>query len=198
MDLTRAYRTYEDYASHQKHKLEHGMDFDLTEYDIKYRAILRERLERLDILRRGMTVLCLAARIGTEVKSFLDIGCLAIGIDLNPGRENRYVVCGNFHSIQYPSQSVDVVFTNSLDHVYDIGKVREEIKRVLKVNGLLILEVNRGSQEGENPEFYESFWWSKVDDVVSLFEHSQFRLVRRASFDGYPWPGEQLVFTKNT
>ena len=192
----RTYRGYGDYIAHQKHKLDYGMDFDLTEYDVKYRQILHERLQRLDPLRRGTTVLCLAARIGTEVKSFLDIGCFAIGIDLNPGESNPYVVYGDFHDLRFPSESVDIVFTNSIDHVFDIEKVIGQIQRVLKKDGHLILEVAKGSKEGEDPGFYESFWWRTVDDVVSLFETAQFTLIKRSSFDGYPWPGEQLCFAR--
>ena len=53
------------------------------------------------LLGQVRTVLCLAARIGTEVKAFLDLGCFAIGIDLNPGTDNRYVVHGDFHDLQF-------------------------------------------------------------------------------------------------
>lgn len=188
----RVYNTYENYLAHQKSKL--GLiDFDLSNYDIKYRQVLRERVKKLNLLQEGMTVLCLAARLGTEVKSFLDLGYFAIGIDLNPGENNRYVVHGDFHHIQFPSNSVDVIFTNSLDHVYDIEKVINEIRRVLKPKGFLIVEAASGSGEGKSPDFYESFWFSKVEDLVSLFKKSQFMLIRRSSFN-YPWNGEQVCF----
>jgi SAM-dependent methyltransferase len=186
----RLYHTYKDYVTHQKSKLEL---IDLSDYDIQYRQVLKERLKELEILQQGMTVLCLAARLGTEVKSFLDLGYFAIGIDLNPGENNRYVVHGDFHHIQYPSNSVNVVFTNSLDHVYDIEKVIDEIKRVLKPKGFLIVEAASGSGEGKSPDFYESFWWSKVDDLVSLFKKFQFMVIKRFSFS-YPWNGEQVCF----
>ncbi|MFQ5795738.1 MAG: class I SAM-dependent methyltransferase [Candidatus Bipolaricaulia bacterium] len=188
----RVYSSYEDYLEHQKDKLQR---IDLSDYDIRYRYVLRERLEKLNVLWRSKTVLCLAARIGTEVKSFLDIGCFAVGLDINPGKDNRYVLYGDFHDIQFPSHSIDVVFTNSLDHAFDVEKVIDEIKRVLKPEGLLIIEAVRGSEEGKSPSFYESFWWSKVDDLVSLLESSQFRFVKRSPFD-YPWDGEQLCFEK--
>lgn len=188
----RVYRTYEDYVAHQQSKLK---SVDLSSCEIEYREVLRERLEKLNFLRRGMGVLCLAARLGTEVKSFLDIGCFAIGIDVNPGASNRYVVWGDFHDIQFPSESVDVVFTNSVDHAFDIQKLIDETKRVLKPDGLLVVEAVAGSSEGGCPRSFESFYWSKIDDLVSLVERSQFRLVKRSSFD-YPWTGQQLCFRK--
>src|SRR5688572_18388830 len=85
----RTYRNYEEYVAHQVAKLS---KLDLREYDSRYRAVLRERLEKLDLLRRGDTVLCLGARIGTECKAFIDLGCFSVGIDLNPGAENAHVV----------------------------------------------------------------------------------------------------------
>jgi len=192
----REYRTYKDYIAHQKAKLERiGPGFLPADYDVRYREVLRERLGKLNLLRHGTTVLCLAARIGTEVKSFLDIGCFAVGIDLNPGKNNRYVVYGDFLDIQFTSNSVDVIFTNSLDHVFDIEKLINEIKRILKPNGLLILEVARGNDEGGRFSFYESFSWTKIDNILTLFKNSQFRLINRLVFD-YPWNGEQLCLEK--
>jgi SAM-dependent methyltransferase len=188
----RVYRKYEDYIKHQSSKLSSA---NLTSYDTKYRKVLRERLEKASYLRRGMSVLCLAARLGTEVKAFLDIGCFTIGIDINPGEGNRYVVWGDFHDIQYPTESVDVVFTNSIDHVFDIQKLIHEIRRVLKSHGLLVVEALAGYSEGTKVGGWESFCWSKIDDLVSLFERSQFSLVQRASFD-CPWVGQHLCFKK--
>src|SRR5213596_2219253 len=60
----RSYRNYDDYITHQKLKLEF---IDLYEYDVKYREVLRDRLQGLNLLQAGDVVLCLAARIGTEV-----------------------------------------------------------------------------------------------------------------------------------
>jgi len=121
---TRVYSSYEEYLEHQKQKLEY---IDLEEYDVKYRDVLLERLRKLYFLKPGMTVLCLGARLGTEVKAFLDIGCFAIGIDLNPGCDNRYIVYGDFHNLQFASSSVDVIFTNALDHVFDMRQMIEEV-----------------------------------------------------------------------
>ena len=187
----REYSSYEQYLAHQQSKFQY---LDLTEYDANYRRLLKERLQQLPELKRGASVLCLGARQGTEVKAFLDLGCFAVGLDLNPGKENKFVLHGDFHQIQFASESADVVFTNSFDHVFDPEKMIGEIVRVLKPGGLLIVEAIHGEAQESAPDHYASFWWQRVDDLVALLAGHGFASVRRSSFQ-QPWPGEQICFT---
>ena len=186
----RTYDSYEAYLEHQKAKLE---THDFADYDTEFRATLRERLATLDLVWPGRSVLCLAARIGTEVKAFLDLGSFAIGIDLNPGKENRYVVQGDFHNLQFAPSSVDVVYTNSLDHAFDIDRIAREILRVLKSDGLLIVEAVQGRDQGVSPGFFESFFWKNIDELIGLFEKAGFKVTRRVPISR-PWPGEAICF----
>lgn len=188
--LNRNYSSYEDYLAHQQSKLELH---DFGNYDAEFHNALRQRLAALDVNWKGRTALCLAARIGSEVKAFLDLGCFAVGIDLNPGQQNRYVLYGDFHDLQFASNSVDFVFTNSLDHVFDIERMAKEIARVLKPTGVLIIEALKGANEGAKPGFFESFWWSSIDELVKVFEKAGFQLTRRTDI-AYPWGGEALCF----
>jgi SAM-dependent methyltransferase len=187
---SRRYDSYEAYLEHQKAKLE---THDFGNYDIEFRTALRERLAALDIVWQGRTVLCLGARIGTEVKAFLDLGCFAIGIDLNPGKENRYVVHGDFHDLQYAPKSIDVVYTNSLDHVFDIDRTAKEILKVLKPDGLFIVEAVQGSDQGVNPGFFESFFWKNIGELIRMFENTGFKVTCRTAIT-HPWPGEAICF----
>lgn len=197
LDMTsKEYRTYEEYIEHQKSKLKKVQYHILSTYDDKYRLELRKRLIDQGLVKKGMNVLCLAARLGTEVKSFLDLGCFAIGLDLNPGKENKYVVCGDFHNIQFPDQSVDVVFSNSLDHTFDLPRLIKEIKRILKIKGLLVLEIGRGTEEGSQPGYYEALAWKKIDDLTNEFIKSGFIIVKRSDFE-YPWKGQHVSFELN-
>ncbi len=183
------YESYSEYIKHQKSKLR-KINW-LKEYDGRYRIVLHKRLIKSKIVKPGMTVLCLAARLGTEVKSFLDLGCFAIGLDLNPGIKNKYVVYGDFHKIQFPDHSVDVIFTNSLDHTFDLDSLIKEIKRVLRPNGLLILDIVRGEKEGYNAGYYEAFIWNKIEDLLEIFKKSGFKILNRFDFD-YPWNGQHI------
>jgi len=191
------YSNYREYLEHQKNKLR-KKDLDdaklLKERDLNYRNVLRERLKRHKIIKPGMSVLCLAARIGTEVKSFLDLRCFAIGIDLYPAEENKYVVYGDFHHLVFPRSSVDVVFSNSLDHALDLEKLIGEIKRVLKPGGYLILEISDGEKENNPFKYYESTKWDKIDDVLDVFLKSGFGLIKKLEIDNYPFKGQHVCF----
>jgi SAM-dependent methyltransferase len=189
----RSYKSYEAYLEHQKAKLE---THEFGKYDTEFRDALRERLSALEIDWHGRNVLCLAARIGTEVKAFLDLGATAIGIDLNPGPDNPYVVHGDFHDLQFAPESMDVVYTNSLDHAFDIGRIAKEVLKVLKATGVFIVEAAPGRDQGVNPGFFESFFWKNLDELVRAFENAGFTVTGRAAIT-YPWPGEQICFQRS-
>lgn len=184
----RQYEDYEEYLYHQTSSLRH---MDLSRYDSQFRAALSKRLEGLNNLSPGMSVLCLGARLGTEVKAFLDVGCFGVGIDINPRPNSQYVVYGDFHKLQFSSESIDVVYTNSLDHAFDVEKILSEVKRVLKPTGLFIVEASLGRKHDIRPGFYESFWWEDSENLLRLIEQFHFQCIERSHFD-IPWPGEQL------
>lgn len=188
----REYATYEQYLRHQQSKLQY---LDLADYDVNYRRQLGARLQNLPGLQRGATVLCLGARQGTEVKAFHDVGCFAVGLDLNPGPENKFVLHGDFHQVQFPAESVDIIFTNSFDHVFDAEKLIGEIRRLLKPGGRLIIEAIAGEAQASAPDHYASFWWQHVNDLADLLSKHGFAVERRTAFTE-PWPGEQLCLRK--
>jgi SAM-dependent methyltransferase len=178
----REYSSYDEYLTHQRGKLDQLGDAVMSEYDVNYRKQLRERLEMSNLDWRGKTVLCLAARIGTEVKAFCDVGCHAIGVDLNPGKGNPLVIAADFHFLPFRSEAMDAAFTNSLDHAFDVERLVRETRRVLKPRGWFVMEAATGSREGRDPGKWESFWWSRIDDLVKLMEGFGFRLVKRSAF----------------
>ena len=141
---------------------------DLTDYDASYFEALRDRLMGCGQDLRGKSVLCLAARIGTEVKAFIDLRSFVVGVDLNPGPDNPYVLLGDFHSLQFADGCVDIVFTNSLDHALEPARLAAETERVLKPDGLVILELSGESAVGEDGQ-WEAFVWTDHDLVLELF-----------------------------
>lgn len=193
----RRYETYEAYAEHQASKLKQIKK--LAQYTPAFKAALAPRIEALKPLIKtdGRTVLCLAARNGAECEAWTEADFLAIGIDLNPGENNRFVVVGDFHALQFPDGVFDVVFTNSLDHVFELGKVVDEARRVLKPGGIFVAEIVRGSKDenGREPGPYEAAWWDHASVVRDEIASHSLDLVATSPFD-HPWVGDQYVFRK--
>lgn len=121
-------------SGRQVHKLKSICPREIEDYDQRYRAILHQRLEECGAVQTG-AALCLGARQGSKVKAFIDKGCFAVGVDLNPGRDKRYVLPCDFHALQFADQSVDIVFFNSFDHAFDLTKLLREVTRVLRPGG---------------------------------------------------------------
>lgn len=191
----RVYADYETYLQHQRLKLVALRDSSIERHDRKFHPALRERLSRLPTSFARKSVLCLAARQGSEVRAFADLGAFAVGIDLNPGAENRHVLVGDFHDLQFAAGAVEVVYTNSMDHLFDPARMLGEIHRVLAPGGIFITEVGPGIGAGEGQGFYESFAWESVDALLARIESAGFALERRTPFT-VPWAGEQLVLRK--
>jgi SAM-dependent methyltransferase len=84
-------------------------------------------------------VLCLAARLGGEVRAFKRQGCDGIGIDLNPG-DSPDVIKGDVHKLPF-GQEFDYLYCNSIDHVLRLNDFFRECHRVLKPGGVFIMDV---------------------------------------------------------
>jgi SAM-dependent methyltransferase len=192
---SKRFASYEEYIAHQSAKLSTIKTLDKKWERLK--AGLRERLADVPEVRRGANGLCLGARLGGEVEAFIEFGVFAIGIDLNPGTANRYVVTGDFHSIQYADASIDVIYSNSLDHVYDLEKVVAEVKRLLKPEGVFIAELNHGTKDekGRDPGYFASASWDYVEQVVEKISALGLT-VRRKSEMTVPFGGLHVVFGK--
>ena len=131
----RKYKTYQDYVRHQASKLGKKLP-RITVHDKQYENIVYGRYKDV----KGKSILCLAARLGGEVRAFKRRGATAIGIDLNPGKDNPDVIQGDFHDIPFGDNEFDIVFCNSLDHVLYMDKFLKEVKRVSR--DVFILELS--------------------------------------------------------
>ena len=106
----RNYTKYEAYLEKQASKLDGRLGWCQKRSD-ELRKALVIRLREMKI-EAGLSVLCLGARLGGEVQAFIDIGCFAVGLDLNPGEKSMYVVHGDFHQLQYADSSINIVYIN--------------------------------------------------------------------------------------
>lgn len=192
----RVYPSYRDYLDHQRLKLDALRATSLERHDRRFAAALLARLRASPIPLEGRSVLCLAARTGAEVRAFRETGASAIGIDLNPGPDNPWVIEGDFHDLRFGDGSFDVVYVNSLDHAYDLDRVLAEVARVLVDRGLLWAELGMGSEEGNPPGFYEALSWPSVDALVERIERAGFVDEGRRTFDA-PWRGVRVLLRRS-
>lgn len=189
----REYPDYETYVEHQKTKFSAYRSKSILSHDRRFFAALTERLAEMELEIEGRSVLCLAARQGTEVRAFIDQGAFAVGIDLNPGPSNRFVVEGDFHDLQFADGSIDLVYTNSLDHAFELDRILAEVRRVLRPRGAFIVEANATDDEGAAAGPYEAMVWPDVERLVDRIRDTGFAVESRQPFDR-PWVGEQIVF----
>lgn len=164
----RRYSTYEEYVEHQAGKLDIVLPGLVASEPENLDSFIR-RFETCQYLTDKHNVLCLGARIGTEVKALIKLGHFSIGIDLNPGPDNKFVCHGDFHSLVFADNSVDAVYSNCLDHVYDLSLLGAEIRRVLKPNGIAVLDVVVGYEQGFYPGAYEALHWKTAEDLAERF-----------------------------
>lgn len=179
----RDYGTYEEYVEHQKSKFEeiiqiHG-GFD-TKTTIKYRLQFYDRFGGLNrYLNSDARVLCAGARQGTEVQVLHELGYTnAYGIDLNPGPQNPLVKKGDFLKIDEPAGVLDLVYSNAIDHAFNLEDLFREHARVIKPDGYVFYDI--ALQEGG---VFEAVHW-KADEVVFQLMLKFFSSVEMVRVDG--------------
>jgi len=145
---------------------------------------------------KGRSVLCLGARLGAEVRAFRGLGCFAVGVDINPGTDNPFVLWGDFHALAFPPSCVDVVFTNSLDHALELDLFLAQVKLVLRPEGFFITEISRGTQEGYKFDAWDVHKWERAEDIVKVIASKGFTECKRQEFKK-PWPGVHVLWTRN-
>jgi SAM-dependent methyltransferase len=159
-------------------------NWDICEYRLKFYS----RFKHLQgLLPKDAKIVCCGARQGTEVEVLHDLGFSgAYGIDLNPGPDNRIVRQGDFMNIELPDGSLDLLYTNCVDHAFDLEKLMTEHARVLKPSGFLLYDMGINMEDGKGGPF-EAVSWDRTEDlVVNLLGrfHKLIRAERDEQFGG--------------
>lgn len=154
--ILREYKNYEDYVAHQKKKTEDPTRREKwlgEEWEIKLIGFMKEfnKLLDADLISKNDKALCLGARTGQEVFALNKLGLNAIGIDLVPCEP--LVVEGDIHNLHYQNETYDFVFTNILDHSLKPDVMMKEIERVLKPDGIFLLQMQVNYPQDEFTEF---------------------------------------------
>jgi SAM-dependent methyltransferase len=100
---------------------------------------------------RGQNVLDLGCGTGENIVPLTGRGALVTGIDISPelialaeqrlkgARVEAILKIGSAYDTGLPAESVDVIFCIALIHHLDIVAARDEMRRILARNGLIIL-----------------------------------------------------------
>jgi SAM-dependent methyltransferase len=170
--------SYANYLKHQSFKfflLEKRLDKEfntMTQY-------FKKNFKKLK-LKKGNT-LCLGARTGAEVKAFRELGYFAIGVDIKYPKDSPYVFYGDFHNLDFPDQSFDIIYANILDHVYNYKKFFKEILRTTKRNGKFIFDIQKGIKETGVSNFgnFETYGWVHSDIIIKKILNFKMRLIKK-------------------
>lgn len=145
----------------------------------KFEEIFKEARKSLN---KG-NILCLGARTGCEIKAAENLGYAATGIDLYP--LDLIVIKGDWHNIPFPDDMFDNVYTNAVDHCYDVEKLALEVKRVLVPNGLFFFQLSNKQmlQTKEDKEKYmmESgnfLFWETGQSLADAFAEYGFQVTK--------------------
>ena len=156
----RRYQSYDEYRAHQADKIGRpGMREKLrARYAADVRRFAQRFTELAGIVAVGAKALCLGARLGAEVQALRLCGYDAIGIDLVP--HPPLVIAGDMHAAPFGDGEFDLVYTNSLDHVYELDRFAAEVRRLLTRPGWLAVQLaiaNFGSWESMRIDSVEEF-----------------------------------------
>lgn len=189
--VIRDYEDYDEYVVHQRQKLDakikSGDGFPNAVVSEVRRRFYRRFRHLIGLLPRDATIVCLGARQGTEVEVLHDLGFRnAYGIDLNPGPENPLVRTGDFQNLENETSSVDLVYSNSLDHTFDLDSFYQESARVLKPNGLALYDFGAPYRPGEKAPF-EATLWLRVEDVLLRALTHFDRVLKLETEPGWTW-----------
>ena len=93
----------------------------------------------MHLLRPGCRILEIGAGSGYQSSKLNDLSFQVEAIDVNIDTTRNFFEVRKYDGkkIPFPNHSFDIVFSsNALEHIEELGEFQEEIKRVMKPNGL--------------------------------------------------------------
>jgi len=177
----RDYENYEEYKQHQAQKtceiMKIGGGFT-NSVIVRQRLTFWRRFHRLTIPKDSV-ILCAGARFGTEVEVLHDLGYQnAYGIDLEPGPNNKYVKKGDFMNIDCEDSSIDMIYSNAIDHAFDLEAFFTEHSRVIKDFGLIIYDI-----PNHHSGAFEAVEWNS-DNTIFMLMLKHFKQVESVRING--------------
>lgn len=169
----RLYESYDHYLGHQATKyavmLEKRGGHErrtIVVYRIKFWLRFRRVIP---LLPKDSKIICAGARDGTEVEVWHDLGYKnAVGFDINPGPNNPLVSKADFNHLPLADETADAIYSNCVDHAFELDLMFAEAKRVLKPKGYFLYDISLG-QAGT----FEAVDWKRPEIVlISLLNYA--------------------------
>ncbi len=183
----RDYNDYQEYVDHQSRKLDVMLKMGgFTNRAITgYRYRFYRRFSHLPgLLPESAHILCAGARQGTEVEVLRDIGFKnAYGIDLNPGPDNKFVRVGDFMHLENQDSSLDMIYSNALDHAFNLDSFFHEHARVIKPTGYVLYDIAVGGELGP----FEAVSWKSQETLFFLMLKYFKKLIKVETESHWVW-----------
>ncbi|MFA5238585.1 MAG: methyltransferase domain-containing protein [Phycisphaerae bacterium] len=185
----RDYKDYQEYVNHQGQKFDEilKMRGGFTNRAIAaYRHRFYRRFSHLPgLLPKSANILCAGARQGTEVEVLWDIGFKnAYGIDLNPGPDNKYVRAGDFMHLENQDSSLDLIYSNALDHAFNLEGFLREHARAIKPDGYVLYDI--AMQDEEHGAFEAAGWKSQEALFLLMLKYFE-KVIKVETEPGWKW-----------
>jgi len=119
-------------------------------------------------------VLCIGAKTGAEVQAFNELGFEAIGIDLVECKP--YVIAMDMMDMKF-NYKFDIIYTNAIDHAFDVVKFIKEIKNNIVELGIVVIDWNHNAKGTIGA--WEAVNLEDCEEIVSLFEDAGFRFLEK-------------------
>lgn len=162
-------KVYTNYVKMQTSKLDSAQHHDNILRDDKnkiepqlYERFFKYQKDRI-VDFSGKNAVCVGARLGAEVRAMRRMGALAVGIDLNPGFDNPHVLLGDAHSVGFAPGSVDLVYTNVLDHILNLDIFFDSIANQLAQGGVFLIDLSKKAPD----EFATNDFRQNKEDIIS-------------------------------
>jgi len=185
--------SYQDYLKKQIEKTSNPKKIEKwkgAEWQVKvdgFENLFNRNEEYIKVKKKA---LCLGSRTGQEVFVLRKLGMDAIGIDLVEFLP--YTIKGDIHNLNYEKVIFDLVFSNILDHAFDLQKFISEMERVSVKGGIIIVNI----QEGIHGDDYSENIINDSKSIIEMFKNSSLlknRIIQN-TFDGM---NKELIFKKN-
>lgn len=189
---TRKYKSYKEYLEHQAEKAK------VKRYKQKLLAAREERLvwfvEQFKFLKnhglhKTSEIVCLGARYGEEVQALRSLGLKkAIGYDLISYPPYVEIKDMNVYVQEAPADSLDLVYTNAIDHCYNLEEFIGHLGRISRK--YILIHFGFGYREYEVQDI------NNLDFVVQLFEKTHETIIREKMDKSFWGLDHKLFFSK--